>query len=119
MNKYLRLISGVLIGVIMAPFTACQAHTCSFTQKVESAVYLKEEATCQNRSEYYYSCTCGKQGEDYFFGPRAEHVYTEKVDSEYLLTQANVLNAAVYFKSCIWCKKKRERNLFLRRAVEL
>lgn len=44
--------------ILSATFTA--THTCSYTESVVDAKYLKENATCQSGAVYYKSCTCGK-----------------------------------------------------------
>ena len=38
-------------------------HTCSYTESVVDAKYLKTEATCQSGAVYYKSCTCGEFAE--------------------------------------------------------
>ena len=38
-------------------------HTCSYTESVVDAKYLKTEATCQSGAVYYKSCECGKSAE--------------------------------------------------------
>lgn len=82
-------------------------HECSFTQQVISEKYFKEAATCQYAEQYYYSCSCGKHGEETFeVGSRANHVYTaERAEEEYLKSPANCLHKAEYFKSCENCEK--------------
>ncbi len=41
-------------------------HTCSFTRKVLSAEYLRKNPTCSTQATYYYSCSCGAKGKDFF-----------------------------------------------------
>lgn len=40
------------------------SHT--YDQQVVDAKYQKSEATCTQKAQYYYSCTCGKAGESTF-----------------------------------------------------
>ena len=52
------------------------SHT--YDKKVVQPEYLKTDATCQNKAEYYYSCVCGKQGEETFeYGELAAHSYKD------------------------------------------
>lgn len=55
-------------------------HTCSYTESVVDAKYLKTEATCQSGAVYYKSCTCGKfeEGET-----AATFTYGDPVDCVY------------------------------------
>lgn len=54
-------------------------HTCSYTERVVDAKYLKTEATCQSGAVYYKSCTCGK------FAETAEtFISSEPVDHSYV-----------------------------------
>ena len=57
-------------------------HTCSYTESVVDAKYLKTEATCQSGAVYYKSCTCGKfeEGETaatFTYGDPVECVYED------------------------------------------
>lgn len=54
-----------------------EAH--SFTEKVASEKYLKEEATCTSSAVYFKSCVCGVKGEETFtYGsPVAHEALTE------------------------------------------
>ena len=56
-------------------------HTCSYTESVVDAKYLKTEATCQSGAVYYKSCTCGKfeEGET-----AATFTYGDPVDCVYV-----------------------------------
>lgn len=49
-------------------------HTHSYDQKIIDDKYLKSAATCRSAAVYYYSCTCGKQGSEFFeHGNPTEH----------------------------------------------
>ncbi len=53
-------------------------HTHVFDQQVIDNLYLKDEATCQSKAVYYYSCTCGLKGEETFeYGEIADHTFSE------------------------------------------
>ena len=41
-------------------------HTHEFTERNEGLEHLKSEADCDSGAEYYYSCWCGKNGEESF-----------------------------------------------------
>ena len=62
-----------------APCSVCGTqppHTHVYTEKNTDSKYLKEEATCLASAIYYYSCSCGKEGEDTFsYGKRTDHKY--------------------------------------------
>lgn len=45
------------------PFTS---HTHIFNIKNIDSKYIKSEATCIEKSFYYYSCSCGEKGDQYF-----------------------------------------------------
>ena len=47
-----------------------------FDKEVVEEKYLKSEATCEEKAEYYYSCSCGKKGNTTFeTGELKEHEY--------------------------------------------
>ncbi len=51
-------------------------HIHSFTQEVAEADYLASEATCTEKAQYYYSCTCGEKGTATFgYGDLADHPF--------------------------------------------
>ena len=56
-----------------------EKETHSFTEKVASEKYLKEEATCTSSAVYFKSCVCGVKGEETFtYGsPVAHEALTE------------------------------------------
>ena len=43
-------------------------HVCVFNVKVENGYYLKTAGNCQDKSVYYYSCSCGLFGTETFEG---------------------------------------------------
>ena len=42
------------------------SHSHSYNKQVVSTDYLKSEATCTDKAQYYYSCECGEAGTDTF-----------------------------------------------------
>lgn len=55
-------------------------HTCSYTESVVDAKYLKTEATCQSGAVYYKSCTCGEFAETadtFISGETVDHNYVD------------------------------------------
>lgn len=55
-------------------------HTCSYTESVVDAKYLKSEATCQSGAVYYKSCTCGKfatTADTFVSGETVDHIYVD------------------------------------------
>lgn len=58
------------------PDSSNNEHTCSFTEKVTTDAYLKEDATCTSKALYYYSCSCGEKGNETFqHGELKDHNY--------------------------------------------
>ena len=41
-------------------------HTHLYNQKIVEVEFLVEQETCEEKEFYYYSCSCGKQGEESF-----------------------------------------------------
>lgn len=81
---------------------ADQPHACDFVIQSASPKYVKTRATCTQRAEYYYSCSCGKAGEESFtYGEFGGHdYYVKSVVEEFLVKEATVKTSAVYYKSC-------------------
>lgn len=55
-------------------------HTCSYTESVVDAKYLKTEATCLSGAVYYKSCTCGKfatTADTFVSGETVDHIYVD------------------------------------------
>ncbi len=53
-------------------------HVHEYNQQVVSDTYLKSQANCQSKAIYYYSCICGKRGEETFeYGEMKDHVFSE------------------------------------------
>ena len=92
--------------------TACGApksgHVCAFDQENTDAAFLKSEATCQAKAEYYYSCECGKKSDMTFqHGYKKSHDFTaEVVEQKYLKKAATCQKPAEYYKSCAMCGTK-------------
>lgn len=77
-------------------------HVCEFNVEAIGSKTVKTRATCTKRAEYYYSCACGRIGEEsFFFGDLAGHdYYVKSVLEKYLVKEATVKTSAVYYKSC-------------------
>lgn len=41
-------------------------HTHVFDKEITDKIYINEEATCEKSATYYYSCECGRKGEQTF-----------------------------------------------------
>lgn len=53
------------------------SHICKFNQEIVSEDYKAENANCEHKSRYYYSCTCGEKGTETFeYGDALGHSYT-------------------------------------------
>lgn len=54
--------------------TLAKGH--NFNNQVVNASYFKQESTCKQSAQYYYSCQCGEKGTDAFeFGIVGDHEY--------------------------------------------
>ena len=96
-------------------FSACDMpnkHVCKFNLRQAKDEYLRTPATCQSGFTYYYSCECGKAGEEYFTGNvKLAHSYLqENTDPEYLKEEGNCIEGAQYYYSCTTCGKKGTRS---------
>ena len=110
MKKFLKRVTIALICIANLVFPACNsgennsAHECIFDQKIESADFLYAEATCKHATKYYYSCLCGKAGEEIFYkGKPLSHEYVEIVADKYKVKEATCYEGGVYYKSCVSC----------------
>ena len=56
-----------------------ETHECSYTRKVPLSQYLKEEKICPEKSIYYYSCACGKVGNETFEGGYTIHDFVDTI----------------------------------------
>lgn len=81
-------------------------HT--YTQKVETDTYFKENETCTHGKLYYKSCTCGAKGTETFeVGSALAHSYTAKnTAAKYLKSAETCTTKAVYYYSCTGCGAK-------------
>ena len=53
------------------------SHIHEYNQQVATIKYLKHEATCSQKAEYHYSCSCGATGTTTFeYGDFADHEYS-------------------------------------------
>lgn len=112
MRKFLFKSLALFIGAFSIFAAACggggggvQAHVCAFDQEIVSEAYLKSEASCKSKAEYYYSCECGEKGAETFqYGFKTSHDFTaERAESQYLKKAATCEKAAEYYKSCTVC----------------
>ncbi len=66
-KKILLLLSTICLACFVVATAVGCGHSCEFNNKVASKEYLKNEAMCAVKPEYYYSCDCGKHGDETFF----------------------------------------------------
>ena len=95
-----------VLCIIVVSFVSCaQGHVCVFDKEILTEEFLKSNATCQARAEYYYSCECGKKGDLTFqYGKRLGHDFTaERPEEKYIKKPANCQEQAIYYKSCTMC----------------
>lgn len=110
MKKILFLF--LLIGAAMlTTLVGCDNpndHEHEFNQAKISEEFLKEQGNCQKETTYYYSCTCGEKGEDFFKDDFA-HNFTEKVTNyKFFAQDSTATSATKYYYSCICGKKSTE-----------
>ncbi len=66
--------------VCHSEYGAVLGHTHNYNKKVASLAYIENPATCQKKSTYYFSCSCGLKGSLTFeYGNYADHKYTNYV----------------------------------------
>ena len=70
-------------GNTQKPDDGKNEHTThTYNKKVTEAKYLKSEATCQKKAEYYFSCECGEKGTQTFeYGELADHKFENYVSN--------------------------------------
>ena len=57
-----------------------EEHTHNFDKQVASEQYLLKGATCEEKAEYYYSCSCGEKGAETFeYGQELGHSFTNYI----------------------------------------
>lgn len=90
------------------------SHTHVFNQQVRDESHLKESATCRHGDQYYYSCTCGENGEEFFdnYVTIPCDYSAEVEDQQYLRRKATCQRGAEYYKSCTMCGDKAYRDTF-------
>lgn len=106
MKKF--LFSALLIGTaILATLVGCSNHEHNFNQMKMSEEFIMEQGSCEKKTTYYYSCSCGEKGEAVFEGDFA-HDFTQKVTThKYFAQDSTDTEAAKYYYSCI-CGEKSE-----------
>ena len=82
-------------------------HTHVFDCKVSTDEYLKNQQTCTEAMQYYYSCACGEKGaEAYSVGVKGTHNYSAEVaEKDYAKAAATCQKQAEYYTSCVTCGK--------------
>lgn len=81
-----------------------EGHVHSFTVKNTDEKYLYTEADCRFPASYLYSCVCGAHNGDRFYvGEPAEHVYEHKWEiEEYLRTRSDSCKErSTYYYACL------------------
>ena len=74
------IIAAVALFSISIAACAQKGHVHIFDKKVATQNYLKAEATCTEKAQYYYSCECGEKGTETFaMGEALGHEYSEVV----------------------------------------
>ena len=108
----------LLLATVSIFSTGCSVtsaeHTHVFDQKVAEEAHLKEAATCKHGDQYYYSCSCGENGEEFFdnYVTIPCDFSAEIEDEKYLRRQATCQKGAEYYKSCTMCGEKAYRDTF-------
>ena len=82
--------------------TETETHEHNFDIKDTSEKYLKSEATCTKPAYYYYSCSCGEKGSNYYKSGKANgHVYDQKDTSDkYVKIAESCTKRGLYYYSC-------------------
>jgi predicted MPP superfamily phosphohydrolase len=110
-----KLAGLILIALFVLALSSCnkdipdegdevKPHVCEFVEKSTKSKYIKTRATCTQRAEYYFSCSCGEKGTDVFeHGDFGGHSYGKNTADQYLIKEATVKTSAIYYKSCSRC----------------
>ena len=70
--------------------------THTYDQKNTDAKYLKTTANCQHKAVYYFSCACGKQGEETFdYGEFGKHEYITYLSDDNATCANNCTETAI------------------------
>ncbi|MBQ7670896.1 MAG: hypothetical protein IJS45_09280 [Clostridia bacterium] len=108
-EKYLKDAADCLNAAVY--FKSCsRCHIASETDTFESGealghdfIGIETKPSCTEGGYTTYTCTrCSETYDDDYTDP-LDHSFIEKVDEEYLVSEADCENAAVYFKSCERC----------------
>ena len=110
--KVLSLIMGLSVLFSVGCGGKGGGHTHIFDQEVQTETYLKNEKSCTEAKQYYYSCSCGEKGEETFsVGVKGTHSYTASVAEEkYVKTPATCQKQATYYMSCVYCGRSSNSN---------
>lgn len=111
MKKRILKTMTVALAAMLLVLPACKGksdHDHAFNQKNTAEQYLKSATTCTAPAFYYYSCECGKKGENTFFVGRGHgHSFTaEIVSDQYAIEKGDCFHAGTYYKSCVHCGEK-------------
>ena len=71
------LLTLFTLCLFLFTFSACnEPHTHEFNQQISTISFLSKGGVCGEKSEYYYSCSCGEKGTETFkYGEPLEHDY--------------------------------------------
>lgn len=100
------LISLIGISASALCIAGCnnETHKHAFTEQVTQIEYLKSNATCTQKAEYYYSCICGETGTQTFesgeLNPDNHNFNKKTVSTQFLKSEATCTDKAVYYYSC-------------------
>ena len=74
----------MMFALSMLSLTACSEnespHTHVYDKQIVNDTFKASDATCEDKAEYYYSCSCGEKGTETFeYGSALGHAYGEWV----------------------------------------
>ncbi|MBO5068700.1 MAG: hypothetical protein J6C62_09955, partial [Clostridia bacterium] len=81
------LITILALCTCMFTLTACGGneppHTHVYDKQVVNDTFKASDATCEDKAEYYYSCSCGEEGTETFkHGEKLGHAYGDWISIE-------------------------------------
>lgn len=122
MKKTAKLLTAALIAlVLLLALVSCggdptdgTGHTHIYENKrTDIKASVITEATCIQRGEYYYICSCGALGEETYEVDYLSHSYSSRVEDEaHLASDADCTGPRRYYYTCSVCSAVSETETF-------
>ena len=103
MKKLLIRLLILILCVCSLGLIACgePEHVCSFDRQIRTDTYKINGATCTEKATYYYSCECGKIGNQTFeYGEPLGHIFSNYVNNNDAKCEQNGTKTAFCSRNC-------------------